>query len=281
MLNNIGLVVHPKRPEALIVATELEEWGLEHKVGVKHLFEPRDSQGLDLVVSLGGDGTMLRAIDLSLLHQVPVMGVNFGHLGYLTETEPDELIPSLERFFKGDYEIEERMTLDIRVHKSSPGPANRFVAVNELVVEKSHSGHVVKLAVSIGGSHFLNYEADGLIVATPTGSTAYSFSSRGPVVSPMLEAMLLTPISPHMLFDRVMVLAPFEQVTIRVLDGPKATLMVDGLNKEILAIGESVTVGSSLLNARLAKFAERDFRNILKAKFGLNPLSPTDLSSGD
>ena len=269
-MKSIGLVVHPKRTEALDSAFAIQEWVSKRGIEVKYLISPNDAQGLDLVISLGGDGTMLRAIDLSLVHQVPVMGVNFGHLGYLTETEPSELFSALERFFEGDYEIQERMTLDIRVHKRSSSAQSRFVGINELVVEKSNSGHVVKLAVAIDNEHFLDYEADGLIVATPTGSTAYSFSSRGPVVSPTLSALILTPISPHMLFDRVMVLGPNEQVEITVLDGPCATLMIDGINKEVLAVGETVTVKSSLLNARLAKFANRDFRHILKLKFGLD-----------
>ncbi|MDA8386270.1 MAG: hypothetical protein M0Z88_08430 [Actinomycetota bacterium] len=102
------------------------------------------------------------------------------------------------------------------------------------MVEKSHSGNVVKLGVSIAGEPFLDYEADGIIVSTPTGSTAYSFSARGPVVSPRMNAMVLTPVSPHMLFDRALVLEPDEEVEIRVLGGQDATLMVDGVNREVL-----------------------------------------------
>ncbi len=245
-------------------------WCLAQGHEAKILGAPTDSLGLDIVVSLGGDGTMLRALELCLAYQIPVLGVNFGHLGYLTEVEPEELIESLERFFAGDFEIEERMTLDVRVRKlNSDSSDMRFVAVNELVVEKSHSGNVVKLGVTIANEPFLDYEADGLIVSTPTGSTAYSFSARGPVVSPMLRAMIVTPISPHMLFDRAMVLEPNESVEITVLNGPDATLMVDGANREILTFGESVVCKTSLLSARLVKLEARDFRSVLKAKFGL------------
>ena len=219
---------------------------------------------------------MLRAIDLSLAYQIPVLGVNFGHLGYLTEIEPAELSSSLEKFFEGTYRLEERMTLNIEVYPMSVadrGRGNRehlhFVALNELVVEKSFSGNVVKLSVGISGKHFLDYEADGLIVATPTGSTAYSFSARGPIVSPSLSALVMTPISPHMLFDRALILAPSERVEITVMDGQDATLMVDGINRHSLSMGEMVSVGASPLSANIVKFTERDFREILKSKFGL------------
>ena len=268
-MNRIGIVVHPGREVAISAGEKLEAWCVSNGYQTKVLATADDSMGLDIVVSLGGDGTMLRAIDLSLNYQIPVMGVNFGHLGYLTEIEPDELYESLERFFDGDYKIEERMTLDLRVNKHLDSKSSRSVAVNEVVVEKSHSGNVVKLGVGIAKIPFLDYEADGLIVSTPTGSTAYSFSARGPVVSPKLRAMILTPISPHMLFDRAMVLEPDEEVEITVLDGPDATLMVDGINKEILKAGESVICRTSALSARLVKMENRDFRTILKAKFGL------------
>ena len=269
-MGRIGIVVHPRREEARLAREKLEAWCAINGHQAKSLVIPIDALGLDVVVSLGGDGTMLRALDLCISYQVPVIGVNFGHLGYLTEVEPDDLFDALERFFAGDFEIEERMTLDVRVNKVDSDPAGaRFVAVNELVVEKSHSGNVVKLGLAIAEMPFLDYEADGLIVSTPTGSTAYSFSARGPVVSPTLRAMILTPISPHMLFDRAMVLEPEESVKITVLDGPAATLMVDGVNREILAVGESVMCRTSLLSARIVKLQARDFRSVLKAKFGL------------
>lgn len=275
----IGMVVHPERKGAIEASEFVEAWCEKAGYEVLRVTKASQCQGLSLVLSLGGDGTMLRAIDLCLVYQVPVLGVNFGHLGYLTEIEPPELGKALENFFAGEYELEERMTLDIEISRQPRGATEsvheveRFVALNELVVEKSHSGNVVKLNVSIAGTHFLDYEADGLIVATPTGSTAYSFSARGPVVSPTLRAMIMTPISPHMLFDRALVLDSNEAVEIRVLQGPHATIMVDGINRHVLAPNESVKVRSSLLNALVIKLGKRDFRVILKSKFGLTEKS--------
>ncbi len=275
----IGMVVHPERKGAIEASEFVEAWCEKAGYEVLRVTKASQCQGLSLVLSLGGDGTMLRAIDLCLVYQVPVLGVNFGHLGYLTEIEPPELGKALENFFAGEYELEERMTLDIEISRQPRGTsesvheAERFVALNELVVEKSHSGNVVKLNVSIADTHFLDYEADGLIIATPTGSTAYSFSARGPVVSPTLRAMIMTPISPHMLFDRALVLDSNEAVEIRVLQGPHATIMVDGINRHVLAPNESVKVRSSLLNALVIKLGKRDFRVILKSKFGLTEKS--------
>ncbi len=269
-VSRIGVITNPRREEALSARDKLEAWCESHGHVSKRIAAPQDCLGLEVVVALGGDGTMLRALELSLVYQTPVIGVNFGHLGYLTEVEPDELFLAIERFLSGGLRIEERTTLEIRLHRlAGASPGERFYAVNEVVVEKSHSGNVVKLGVAIAGEPFLDYEADGIIVSSPTGSTAYSFSARGPVVSPRLSAMVLTPVSPHMLFDRAMVLQPDEEVEIRVLGGQDATLMVDGVNREVLKVGESITCRASSLNARLVKFEERDFRSILKAKFGL------------
>ncbi len=269
-MSRIGIIVNPRREEAISAREKLESWCEAHGHLATRLAAPQDCLGLEVVVALGGDGTMLRALELSLLYQTPVIGVNFGHLGYLTEVEPDELFVAIERFLSGRHRIEERTTLEIRMRRLGGSPrSERFFAVNEVVVEKSHSGNVVKLGVAIAGEPFLDYEADGIIVSTPTGSTAYSFSARGPVVSPRMSAMVLTPVSPHMLFDRAMVLEPDEEVEIRVLGGQDATLMVDGVNREVLKVGESIVCRASALNARLVKFEERDFRSILKAKFGL------------
>ncbi|MEZ5274646.1 MAG: NAD(+)/NADH kinase [Ilumatobacteraceae bacterium] len=136
-------------------------------------------------------------------------------------------------------------------------------------MEKQESGHTVRLLVSIDGTPFTSYAADGLILATPTGSTAYSMSARGPVVSPRLRAVLLTPVSPHMLFDRTLVLDPAESVEVEVLGHRAATLSIDGQPAATLEEGDRVTVAPSSQVARFVRFGERRFHHILKAKFGL------------
>jgi NAD+ kinase len=226
-------------------------------------------QGLDVVISLGGDGTMLRAIDQSYEAGVPVLGVNVGQMGYLTEVEPDDLERALERLLAGDYHVEERMMLSVEV--TSEGPAGgRWYALNETVLEKSRTGHMVRLDVAINGSPFTTYAADALIVATPTGSTAYSFSARGPIVSPRHRCLLLTPVSPHMLFDRALVLDAGEEIAVAVTGPFGATLTVDGRELGHLDPADAVRCTAADKPARVVSFAPRDFHQILKAKFGLS-----------
>jgi NAD+ kinase len=199
---------------------------------------------------------------------VPILGVNSGRLGYLTAVEPPELRNALQRWLAGDFVIEERMTLAVSIDAPSSGLAGQRVALNEAVVEKTSSGHTVHVAVCIDGSRFTTYAADGLIVATPTGSTAYAFSVRGPILAPSLRAMLLTPVSPHMLFDRSLVLEADVRVRLEVIDRP-AVLTVDGQELGRLTQGDAIECSEGPHPARFVTFGERDFYRILKAKFGL------------
>ena len=145
-----------------------------------------------------------------------------------------------------------------------------FRALNEAVVEKTQSGHTVRMLVRIGGEVFTSYAADGLIVATPTGSTAYSLSARGPIVSPRHRALLLTPVSPHMLFDRSLILDPGETLSLEVIGHRPATLSVDGTSVGELEEGDTVDCSPADRSARLVTFGRRNFHRILKAKFGLS-----------
>ncbi len=222
----------------------------------------------DLVLSLGGDGTMLRSVRLLEGAPVPVLGVNLGSLGYLTQVEPDRLTESLDRFVAGPepgaWKLDRRMMLDVAVNGVVVGRA-----LNEAVVEKAESGHTVRLLARIDGEPFTYYAADGLIVATPTGSTAYSLSARGPVVSPRHRAMLLTPVSPHMLFDRTLVLDPSEFIEIEVSGHRAAELVLDGQRVVPLDDGDVVSCTPSDSTANFVRFGNEHYHQILKAKFGL------------
>ncbi len=276
-MSNVLLVAHPGRAEAAVLARQATAW-LEERghetclladdasaVGLaSHAVTPEAAADADVAVSLGGDGTVLRTVELVSAKGVPIIGVNVGLLGYLTEVEPPQVTSSLERYFAGDYDIEERMMLAVTVG------ADRHRALNEAVVEKRASGHTVRLLVRIDGSVFTTYAADGLIVATPTGSTAYSLSARGPIVSPAHRALLLTPVSPHMLFDRSLVLDPDESVEIEVIGERDAELSVDGRRVAVLSQGDTVVCRAADEVARFIRFGERHFHRILKAKFGLS-----------
>ena len=278
----VGIVPHPRRPSASALASDLAELlegrgiavripaadadavGLErHGVGNGE-FAP----GLDFAVSLGGDGTMLRTVDLAYREQVPVLGVNLGQLGFLTDVDPGDAVTAVDRVLAGDYAIEERMVLRVSVESQGPA-AGTWAALNECLIEKAHPGRLVRLSVSIGGEFFTTYAADGMIVATPTGSTAYAFSVRGPIISPGLRCVLVTPVSPHMLFDRALVLDPSEEVRFDVLGEPDVEIIVDGRTLGSLDPGDAVTCRAGEWPARIIVFSPRDFHGMVKTKFGL------------
>jgi len=246
-------------PAGDAAATGLEAWAVP---------EDELAAGLDLAVCLGGDGTMLRTIDLVGRHHVPVLGVNVGHLGYLTEVEPADLDQALDRFLAGLHQIEERMLLEVVLEPLAGEPRVLRQAMNEAVV-RSAGSHAVRLEVSIAGEMFTTYAADGLIVATPTGSTAYNLSARGPIVAPELHAFVVTPVAPHQLFDRSMVLSPEDDVRIELLDWRSARLLCDGAEVAVLAPGDAVLCRRGPWAAKVVTFGRRNFRGILRKKFGL------------
>lgn len=276
-----GFVLHGERDRAASITHDLASWLIQrgHDVRVPEddaarlgldehgVAEEHFADGLDVAVSLGGDGTMLRTVELVAGAGIPVIGINVGQLGYLTEVDPDGARMAIKRYLAGAYEIEERMLLATRID----GPeTSEHVALNEAVIEKTPLGHTVRLAVSVDGEYFTTYAADGLIVATPTGSTAYSFSARGPIVAPMHRCLVLTPVSPHMLFDRTLVLDPHSTVHLEVVGHRPATVSADGRNLGTLRPGDSLTCTASPRTARLVTFGEHDFLGILKSKFGLS-----------
>jgi NAD+ kinase len=281
----VGLVIHHDRDSAAELASATTGWLIDrgHCVRIPEadaavvgldaygVEVDRFADGLDVAVSLGGDGTMLRTVEMVAAHEIPLIGVNLGQLGYLTEVDPDQLRESLDQYLAGSYTIEERMLLSVRIEAPAGGiTVSHALALNEAVLEKTLSGHTVRLDVAINGHFFTPYATDGLIVATPTGSTAYSFSARGPIVAPTHRALMLTPVSPHMLFDRTLVLDADTELSITVDGHRPAALTVDGRHLGELALGDRVVCTTSSYVARLVVFAPRDFHQILKAKFGLS-----------
>jgi NAD+ kinase len=247
----------PVVPKADATACGLEKWSTDDDLL---------GQGTDLAVSFGGDGTMLRAVDLVAPAGAAVLGVNVGRLGYLTEVGPDDASWAVRRLVAGDHDVEERMLLQVSV---SGATQLRRTALNEAVIEKTASGLTVSLAVDIDGSFFTTYVADGLIVATPTGSTAYNLSVRGPILSPLVRALVMTPVAPHMLFDRPLVLPDTGSIRMEVREPSSAALVVDGHAVALLGPGDSVECRAGEHPARLVTFSSRDFHSRLKAKFGL------------
>lgn len=276
----VGLVPHRDRDQARELAARTVAWfeqqGVKVRIpesdaaGLESVAVPvgEFAEGLDLAVSLGGDGTMLRTVDLVYDAGVPVLGVNVGQLGYLAEVEPADLDVALARLVAGEYAVADRMMLSVAIESSGPA-AGRWWALNEAVLEKPQPGRLARLDVAINGAFFTSYAADGVIVATPTGSTAYSFSARGPIVSPRVRCLLLTPVSPHMLFDRSLVLDADEELTLLVSDDRPVLLTIDGRERGVLEPGDTVRCTGGPRPARVVTLGPRDFHQILKAKFGL------------
>jgi len=268
----IAFYTHPDRPEAAELAERAAAWladrghrsiaalGADGSVAI---------DGADLLVSLGGDGTLLRAVVAALDLGIPVLGVNIGRLGYLTLVEPKDLESALAAFLDDTHQVEERMTLEVTVTGADGQPLARRMALNEATVEKTVPGHTVRIATLIDGRPFVTYATDGLLVCTPTGSTAYNLSARGPVLSPRLRAIVVTPVSPHMIFDRPLVLDPAERLRLEVLEPRAAVLVVDGVTVCTLEPGATVDCREGDQPARLVSLGTRDFHAILRAKFHL------------
>jgi NAD+ kinase len=280
-LRAVGLVPHRDRPAARALAATATHWFLDHGievrmpkveaevVGLPNLGRDREEfvRDLDLVLVIGGDGTMLHTVQLVYPDPVPLLGVNAGQLGYLTAIESDELEAALPALVRREYSVSQRMMLEVVL--TCDGGARTEFALNEAVLERQLSGHLVRFDLAINGTPFTSYAADGIIVATPTGSTAYSFSVHGPIASPALQCLMLTPISPHMLFDRTLVLAAQETLEFVVAGTRQSVCTIDGRNVAVLTPGDRVTCRAAREPLHLVELRARDFHQILKTKFAL------------
>jgi len=227
------------------------------------VIDPGDSRAPDFVLAVGGDGTVLAAAQRAIVHDVPLLGFNLGTIGFLAEAEPDDLVEAVDRLMTGDYELSERLTVTATVNGEA------VTGVNDVVVEKVDSQRLIHLDVSVDGAHFLTYQADGLIIATPTGSTAYAFSARGPLVDPVLNALILTPVAAHSLFDRTLVLPPETRLSVQVVRDRPVKVTVDKIDMGHLVSGKTVQIERGSRPARFVRFHYRPFTQTITEKFGL------------
>ncbi len=217
----------------------------------------------DIMLAVGGDGTMLAAAKIAVDWDVPVLGFDLGTLGFLTEADPDDLAAVVGRLIAGDYGIDERLTIAATIDDTTA------VGVNDVVVEKIDSTRLVHLEVVIDGVEFTTYRADGLIIATPTGSTAYSFSAGGPVVDPGVDALVLTPVAAHSLFDRPVVIPAESDIVVTVRRDRPVRVNVDKSVLGHMTDGDVVRVRRGERRARFVTFAARSFPALVREKFGL------------
>ncbi len=283
-IERVGVIVHGGREGAVTAARALVGWLQERGVLTRCLSgqdvgadeeidQAEFARDLDLVLSVGGDGTLLRAASIVGGFGVPVLGVKVGRLGFLTEVGPGEAPDLLAQIFEGKLVIDERLAV-VGQPVDAPRTDAQW-ALNEIIVEKHARHRLITLRALIAGEHVTTFSADGVIVATPTGSTAYSFSARGPIVSPKVGCLLVTPVSPHMVFDRTIVLAPEEGVTLQVLGDEPGLLSADGRPGLELPVGSAVHIRPAERPARLVRRADSPtFFALLREKFSLPGQAP-------
>jgi NAD+ kinase len=269
----VGLIVHEGRSAAVDAAAMLGEALRAEDVAVVAAGDP-GAEPLDLVVTVGGDGTFLRGARVAAELDCPVLGVKVGRLGFLTEVEPSEALDLIRAALAGGAAIEERLAAT-----AAPAGGATFEpqwGLNEIMVEKRARHRLVRLAVEVDGDYVTTFSADGVVVATPTGSTAYSFSARGPIVSPDVPCLVLTPVAAHMVFDRSFVLAADQHVVLEVVGDEPGLLSADGRESVELPIGSRALIEAATRPARLVRRPEAPaFLSRIREKFEL-PGDPAD-----
>lgn len=329
----IGLVVHGGREAAGATAAAVREWAVHHDITVidVDVWDPdrrislrrsaRDEAAAtghpDLIVTIGGDGTFLRGARVAAEDGVPVLGINVGRVGFLTEIEPAEIEIALQAFVEGHAFIDERLMLTMSASRplsipadieallqygrgpllpppmhrdpassddvrAGAGVAMDITAVNDIVFEKLARDRQASIGLYVNEALFASYSADALIVASPTGSTAYNFSAGGPVLSPRLRALVFTPVAPHMVFNRSLVLAADERIAVRVLEqSGRVAVSVDGQLRGVLDPGDWVSVYPHPAPAKLVRLRPSNFYSRLRDRFGLSdaPAAVADTSS--
>ncbi len=256
-----------------MLAEEVQETGLVDDPSVAGALRVVDCDddaalGVELVLVLGGDGTLLRGAELARAADAPLIGVNLGHVGFLAEAEAADLSETLDRLLAGEYDVQRRLTLDV-VARRDGAVVSRGWALNEVTVEKSAPQRMLEVVAEVDGRPVSRWGCDGVVCATPTGSTAYSFSAGGPVVWPEVEALLLVPNSAHALFAKPLVIAPTSSIAVEVLSAEGAVLCADGRRTELLPPGTRVEVRRSERPVRLARVHAATFADRLVAKFDL------------
>jgi NAD+ kinase len=261
----LALFVHGAKDGALEVARRIERRAADRGLETVTLTDPGPLPGdTDVVVGIGGDGTLLAAVAAAYPAGVPVIGVNLGTVGYLTDVDPADTDAMVDALEAGTTRETERMVLE------ASGAEGTWHGINDVVFEKVMSQRIVYVSVDVDGEHFATYRADGIIVATPLGSTAYSLSAGGPVVDPSVEAMILTPVAPHSLLSRSIVVSPESTLRFTVASDRKVGLNLDGRSAATLHEGDEVTVMRAARSMRFLTTGEHPFPEAVRRQFGID-----------
>jgi NAD+ kinase len=279
-LSRIGIIPNLSKDNNLHLTESITNWLLENKQEVLlnagiALRIGKPDLGLknedifinsDFIIVLGGDGTLLNIARQSAYYNVPLFGINLGHLGFLTEVEAEEMFPALEKLISGDYEIEKRMMLEATVETDNI-QMEKSVALNDIGITKGPFSRIIRMGIYINDDYVDLYSADGVVISSPTGSTAYSLSAGGPIVSPDVKVMIITPICPHILHSRSIVVSHEDVVKIEVCqNNTEVMLTVDGQQGYKLKAGDIVTIRQAQCYTNLVKLKDRSFYQVLRKK---------------
>lgn len=275
----IGITGRTNKKETFEIISELSDWlekrdvkvYVEKEIGtiINHsnsIPYAELPESVDMVLVFGGDGTLLSVSQLVSKYSIPILGVNLGRLGFLAEITIDELYPMMEFLLSDKYEVEKREMLSATIHRSGERIGN-YVVLNDVVINKGAVARVIDLAIYVNASHITTFKADGIILSTPTGSTAYSLSAGGPIVYPTLPLTIITPICPHTLTDRPFVVSNEATIRVKVLtDTPDIYLTLDGQVGVNLMMNDIIEVKKADVSVKLIKSPFRDYFTILKTK---------------
>jgi NAD+ kinase len=280
-VKRVGIIARLDRAEAAGVVAALADWLTQHDLipivekdtaalvptlsGAAVAAKPELPSQCDLIVVLGGDGTLLSVARLVGDLGVPILGVNLGGLGFLTATTLEELFPAMDRVLAGEIVLDDRMMLVAQVLRRGERLTG-YVALNDVVITKSAMSRIINLSVSVESQHATSYRADGLIISTPTGSTAYSLSAGGPILFPTMDAIVLTPICSHTLTNRPIVLPGSQRIEVTLQTDQDVMLTLDGQVGLALREHDTVEVRQAAARIRLVRFPHKDFFSVLRAK---------------
>ncbi|MDW7673056.1 MAG: NAD(+)/NADH kinase [Bacillota bacterium] len=277
--NRVFLIYNIQKPKAQVVAKEIANFCHDHQVEVEAISTSIDCYekcvlveqqikwtGHEIVIVLGGDGTLLSVARSIATTGIPILGVNMGHVGFLTEVEIDDLPEYLPKLFNGQYNLEKRMMLEAKVWRDGKERAF-FYGLNDIVVTKGAFSRMIKLETFVNDQYIDTYPADGIIIASPTGSTAYSLSAGGPVVSPQVPVMVITPICPHSFFARPIVIDANHQVkTVVHSQYGEVMLTIDGQHGFKLEQNDCIVVKKAQVETKLIKLKHKTFFQIMREK---------------
>ncbi len=283
-MKTVGILPNSDRDTGLEFTKKLLDWligngikplltqDVANELGCKEYATEKDDifKYSDFLAVLGGDGTILRAAKTAAVYDTPLIGINLGRLGYLTDVEKSGAFDSLTRVFQGNYKIEKRLMVQVShtTENSTDVPMNPRIALNDVCISKGISSKMITINLKFNGEYVDTYRSDGIIISTPTGSTAYNLSAGGPVLKPDMEIMAITLICPHMLYTRPSVVSAEDVISIEVLENPynDSRLALDGENTNHLKNGDIITIRRSEYYTRIIKTQDQGFYNILRQK---------------